>query len=109
MTQYEIDKCKKDTIVFDGDNRINIALDFCLKLKRDQRKIINNKIVEYDLQLHAHDGSGFDTWIILNNLHCDKHIADIVENGKGVISLRVFIGYIEKKNKFLNIKLLDVV
>ena len=44
-----------------------------------------------------------DKWIVLNNLPCDKHIVDINKNGKGVISLRVFNGYIEKKNKFLNI------
>ena len=47
--------------------------------------------------MHAHNGSGFDTWIILNNLPCDKHIVNIIKNGKGIISLKVFNGYIEKK------------
>ena len=73
LTPDELEKCKKDTIVFDGDNCIEKVLDFCLKLKGEERKTIINKIVEYDLQLHAHNGSGFDTWIILNNLPCDKH------------------------------------
>ena len=60
--------------------------------------------------MHAHNGSGFDTWIILNNLPCDKHInGDIIKNGKGIISLTIFNGYIEKKNKFLNIYFSDVV
>ena len=55
------------------------------------------KIVEYNLQLHAHNGSGFDSWIILNIFHCDKHIVNNFKNGKGNIELKVFNGYIEKK------------
>ena len=98
LTPSELDKCENDTIVFDGNNCIETALDFCLKLKGEERKV-KNKIVEYNLQLHAHNGSGFDTWIILNNLPCDKHIVDTIENGKGIISLRVFSGYIYNGKK----------
>ena len=100
LTPYEIDKCKKDTIVFDIDNCVEKGLDFCLKLKGEERKTVNNKSVEYNLQMHAHNGSGFDTWIILNNLPCDKHIVgDIIKNGKGIISLKIFNGFIEKNRK----------
>ena len=98
QTHEELDKCKNDTIVFDGDNCINNALDFCLKLKGDERKN-KNKIVEYDLQLHAHSGSGFDTWILLNILPCDNLNVDIVKNGKGIIELKKFNGLIHKNNK----------
>ena len=28
-----------------------------------------------------------------DNLPCDKHIVDIIKNGKGIISLKVFNGY----------------
>ena len=49
--------------------------------------------------MHAHNGSGFDTWIVLNNLPCDKHIVDIIKNGKGIVSLKIFNGYIAKNNK----------
>ena len=99
MNPSELDKCRKDTIVFDGDDCIEKALDYLLKLKGEERKV-NNKIVEYNLQLHAHNGSGFDTWVILNNLPCDRHIVgDIVKNGKGIIELKVFNGYIYKNNK----------
>ena len=98
-TFEELEKSKKDTIAFMGEDCINNALDYLLKLKGDERKV-NNKIVEYNLQLHAHNGSGFDTWIILNNLRCDKHIVgDIIKNGKGIISLKVFNGPIYKNNK----------
>ena len=85
--------------MFGGDNCNINALDFCLKFKGEERKTINNKNVENNIQLHAHNGSGFDTWINLKNLRCDKHIVDILKKGKGIISLRVFNGYIEKNKK----------
>ena len=98
-TPEELQKSINDTIAFSGDNCINNALDYILKLKGEERKV-NNKIVEYNLQLHAHNGSGFDTWIILNNLRCDKHIVgDIIKNGKGIIELKIFNGLIYKNNK----------
>ena len=97
-TLEELQKSINDTIVFSGDNCIGNALDFLLKLKGEERKV-NNKIVVYNLQLHAHNGSGYDSWIILNNLPCDKHIVDIIKNGKGIISLKIFNGYIEKNKK----------
>ena len=101
LNPSELDKCRKDTIVFDGDDCIEKALNFCLKLKGEERRTsLNIKINEYNLQLHAHNGSGFDTWMILNNLPCDRHIvADIIKNGKGIIELKVFNGYIYKNNK----------
>ena len=99
LTPDELEKCRKDTIAFDGDDCVSKALDFCLKLKGEERKV-KNKIVEYNLQLHAHNGSSFDTWIILNNLRCDKHIVgDIIKNGKGIIEKKIFNGYIEKNKK----------
>ena len=102
-TQEELQKSIEYTTAFAGDNCIGNALDFCLKLKGDERKV-KNKIVEYNLQMHAHNGSGFDTWINLNNLPCDKHIVDVIKNGTGIISLRVFNGYIYNgKKQFLSI------
>ena len=98
-TQEELQKSIDDTIAFAGDKCIGNALDFCLKLKGDERKV-KNKIVKYNLQMHAHNGSGFGTWIILNNLPCDKHIVgDTVKNGKGIIELKVFNGLIHKNKK----------
>ena len=98
-TPEELQKSINDTIAFSGGNCINIALDSLLKLKGGERKV-NNKIVEYILQMHAHNGSGFDTWIILNNLPCDRLIVgDIIKKGKGIIELKVFNGLIYKNNK----------
>ena len=60
--------------------------------------------------MRTHDVSGFDTWNILNNLPCDKHIVDIIKNGKGIIESKVFNGLVQKKLKtFLSICNLDVV
>ena len=79
-----------------------------MKLKAEERKD-NKKFLEYNLQLHAHNGSGFDTWIVLINLSCDERIVNINKNGKSIIELKIFNGYIEKKikNKYLNIFILD--
>ena len=93
LTPYEIDNCKNVTFVFGVDNCVGNVLYFCLKLKREERRNAI-KIVECNLQLLAHNGSCFDTWILINNLPCDKHIVDIIKNGKGIISSSVFIGYI---------------
>ena len=38
LTPSEIDKCKNDTIAFDGDNCVEKAIDFCLKLKGEEYK-----------------------------------------------------------------------
>ena len=84
LTPYEIVKCKKDTLVFDGDICVGNALDVLLDFKSKERKV--KKIFEFILQLHAHNGSGFDTWIILNHLPCDKHNVDIFKSGIGTIS-----------------------
>ena len=98
-TPEELQKSINDTIAFSGDDCINNALDYLLKLKGEERRV-SNKIVEYNLQIHAHNGSGFDTWIILNILPCDRHIVgDIIKNGKGIIGLKIFNGLIYKNNK----------
>ena len=99
-TQEELQKSINDTMAFSGDNCINNALDYLLKLKGEEKRTVNNKIVEYNLQSHAHNGSGFDTWIILNNLPCDRHIVgDNIKTGKGFIELKVYNGLIYKNKK----------
>ena len=98
LTRGELEKCRNDTVAFDGENCVSKALDFCVKLKGEERKV-KNKTVENNFQLHAHNGSGFDTWIVLNYLDCDKRIVNIIKNGKGIIEMKVLNGYIEKNRK----------
>ena len=38
LTHDERQKCKMDTIAFDGDSCVEKVLDFCLKLKEEERK-----------------------------------------------------------------------
>ena len=38
LTPSELEKCRKDTIAFEGDNCVEKALDFCLKLKGEEYK-----------------------------------------------------------------------
>ena len=99
LTSDEIDKCKKDTIAFDGDDCAENASDVCLKLKGEKYKDKKGKVLEYNLQLRAPNGSGSDTWIVSNSLSCDKIIVNIIKNGKGNIELKVFNGFIEKNRK----------
>ena len=42
LTHDERQNCKKDTIAFDGDDCVEKALDFCLKLKGEERKVKKN-------------------------------------------------------------------
>ena len=111
LTHDERQKCKKDTFALDGGDCVSNALDFSLKLKGEQRKDKRNKTLECNLQLHAHNGSGFDTWIVLNNLLCDETIINIIKNGKRITELKTFNGFIKKttEGKFPNIFILDVV
>ena len=99
MTPYQDKKCKNDTLVLDGDDCITKALDFLLKFEAEPRKTFITQIVEYNLQLHAHNGSGFVTWIILNNLPCDEHLVEFTEKGNGIISMKNFNGYIQNNKK----------
>ena len=86
LSRDETDKCKKDTIAFDGDVCVEKALDFCLKLKGEEYKAKKGKVLEYNLQLHALNGSGFDTWIVLNNLSYDKRIVNIKKTVKVLLN-----------------------
>ena len=46
LTSDEIEKCRKDTIAFDGDNFVEKALDFCLKLKGEEYKDKKGNVLE---------------------------------------------------------------
>ena len=66
-------------------------------MKGEEYKDKKGKVLEYNLQLQAHSGFGFDTWIVLSNLSCDKRIVNLIKNGKAIIELKVFNGYIQSK------------
>ena len=66
MTEREYEKCRNDCIVFKETESIEEMLDYVLQFKGEPKK--NKKIVEYNLYLLAHKGSGFDSYVGLKNL-----------------------------------------
>ena len=62
-------------------------------------KKIKNKIVESTLNLIAHNGSGFDSYVVLNKLLQWRSVVKRYRNGGGINSPKTFKGYVdEKKN-----------
>ena len=72
-------------------------LDFVLQLKREPKRA-NNKLVKNTLYILAHNGSGFDSYIVSNNLPQRRTVVSLVKNGSKIVSLKFFNGY-ENENK----------
>ena len=66
---------------------------------KENQKEIKNKIVEYNLYLIAHNGSGFDSYVVLNNLPQWRSVVKLIKNGAGIISLKIFNGYVDPVKK----------
>ena len=62
-----IKKCLNYCIVSKGMDSINEMLDYALQFEGEPKRVIN-KIVKYNLYLIAHKSSGFDSYVVLNNL-----------------------------------------
>ena len=69
-------------------------LDHVSSFKGEPKKI-KSKIVEYNLCLIAHNGSGFDSYVVLNNLPQWRSNNKPVKNGRAIVSLKIFNGYVD--------------
>ena len=98
ISEQEYRKCLIDCVVFKGTDCINEMLDHVLSYKGEPKKI-KNKIVEYNLYLIAHNGSGFDSYVVLNNLPQWRNVVKLIKNGAGIISLKIFNGYVDEQKK----------
>ena len=98
ISEQAYQKCLNDCIVFKGTNCINEMLDHVLSLKGEPKKV-KNEIVEYSLSLIAHNGSGFDSCVVLNNLPRVRSVVKLVKNGAGIISFKLFNGYVDQNKK----------
>ena len=49
--------------------------------------------------LVAHNGSGFEKYIVLNNLPQGRCAVNLIKNGAGIVSLKIFIGYVDQNKK----------
>ena len=47
----------------------------------------------------AHNGSGFDSYVVLNNLPQWRSIVKPIKNGVGIISLKIFNRYVDQNKK----------
>ena len=81
-------------------------LDYVLKFI-GELKTIQNKIVKFNLYLIAHNGSGFDSYVVLNNLTQWKTIVTLIKNGTGFVSLKNLTVIETLLKRFLNMFILD--
>ena len=97
ISEKEYQKCLNDCIVFKGLDIINKMLDYVLQFKGEAKRI-TNKIFKYNLYLIAHKGSGFDSYVVLNNLPQWRTVK-LIKNGSGIVSLKIFNGYVDQNKK----------
>ena len=93
-SEQEYQKCLNDCVAFKGTDCIDEMLDHVLSFK-GVPKTVKNKIVEYNLYLIAHNGSGFDSYVVLNNLRQWRSVVKLIKNGAGIVSLKIFNGYVD--------------
>ena len=98
ISEKEYQKCLNDCIVFKGLDNINKMLDYVLKYKGEPKRI-NNKIGKYKLYLIAHKGSGFDSYVVLNNLPQWRTVVSLIKNGSVIVSLKILNGYVDQNKK----------
>ena len=74
-------------------------IDHVLQFKREAEKI-NKRIVKFNLYFLPHNGSGFDSFIILNNFPQWKTVVSLIKSGSViVVSLKRFNGFVDKNKK----------
>ena len=60
---------------------------------------VNNKIVEYISYMIAHNGSAFDSCIVLNNVPQWRSIVNLIKNGAGIVSLLLINVCVDQNKK----------
>ena len=58
--------------------------------KDKPKKLIKN-CLKNDLFLLAPKGSGFDSYVVLNDLPQWRTVVSLIKNGAGIVSLKIFI------------------
>ena len=95
ISEQDYQKSLNDCVVFKGTDCINEMLDHVLSFKGEPKKN-QKKIVEYNLYLIAHNGSDFDSYVVLNNLPQWRSVVKAIKNGAGIVSLKIFNGYVDE-------------
>ena len=76
---------------------------------KENPKKVKNKFVEIILCLFAPKASGFGSNFVLTNLHQWRSVVSLKKNGAGIVSLKIFNGYVDQTKKILNISISDSV
>ena len=95
ISEQKHQKRQNDSVVFKGTGCIKKLLDRVLSFKREAKKV-NNKVVENNLYLIAQNGSGFDSYVVIINLPQWRTVINSIKNGAGVVSLKIFNGYVDQ-------------
>ena len=90
-------KSRNNCVVLEGTICIEEMLDQVLEIKGEAKRV--NKIVKYNLYLIAHNGSGFDSYVVLKNLLQWLTVFNLNKNGSGNVSLKIPNGYADKNKK----------
>ena len=72
-------------------------LDYILQYKGEPKRN-NNKIDKDNLYLIAHKRKGCDSYGVLNNLP-QWRTFELIKNGSGIVSLKIFDGYVDQNKK----------
>ena len=73
-------------------------LEHVLQYKGEAKKFIN-KIIKNNLYRLAQNESGFDSYVVLNNIPQWKTDVSLIENGSGIVSLKILRGYVDENEK----------
>ena len=106
ISEQEYQKRLIECVVFKRTVCTNEMLDPVLSFKGEPTRV--KKIVEYNLYLIAHNGNGFDSYVVLNNLPQWRNVVKLIKKGVGIVSLKKFNGYVDQNKKNLNTYISDV-
>ena len=81
QTQYEI--CRKTCIVFKGTDSVQQMLNYILQFNGEPKKV-KNKIVKFNFYNLDHNGSDFDSYVVLNNLPQWTTVVSFIKSGSGI-------------------------
>ena len=98
ITQREHGKCRNDCIVLKGTDCNKNMSDHRLEFEGDAKRV-DNKNVNYTFYLLALEGSGFNRYVVWNNLPHWRTIVSLNKNGSGIVSSKIFNGYVDQDKK----------
>ena len=98
ISEQEYQKCLNHCLVFRGTDCFIEMLDHVLSFKGEPKNV-KTKNVEYNLYFIAHNGSGFDSYVVLNNLPQGRSVVIPIKNGAGTISPKKFNDYVDQNKK----------